>query len=247
MIQYNEKTQDWEFHALEAMYTDGSSGEPIVRTEFVTNRRYLEERVRQWPHLSNLVIRDLEPTLEQASRLNDINSANVEQQQEAYVAQYVQYGFIDAPLDNEGVPVDTGHSYLNTLISRPVNAQRKLDHDRMVLREKVAHRRWEQEVKGLVVNGLYFGTTDREKALMASKVVSAMNLPGANHKYKTAQGWITVSSETMIQLGLGMVQYVQSCFDREGELVEDINTATDLSTIDIDAGWPDNTVTVDMS
>lgn len=247
MIQYNEKTQDWEFHTLEAMYTDGSSGEPIVRTEFVTNRRYLEERVRQWPHLSNLVIRELEPTLEQASRLNDINSAKVEQQQEAYVTQYVQYGFIDAPLDNEGVPVDTGHSYLNTLISRPANAQRKLDHNRLKMRDKVAQRRWEQEVKGLVVNGLYFGTTDREKALMASKVVSAMNLPGASHKYKTAQGWITVSSETMIQLGLGMVNYVQLCFDREGELVEAINTATDLSTIDIDAGWPDNVVTVDMS
>ena len=247
MIFYNEKTQDWGFHALEAMYTDSSTGESQVRIEFVTNRRYLEERVRQWPHLAELVIRELAPTPEQSSRLNDINAADIEMHQEAYVMQYVQYGYIDAPLTPEGTAVDTGHTYLNTLISRPLNAQRRLVRAREMLRADVAHLRWKKETAGMVVNNLLFGTSDREKALLASKVVAAMNLPGATHKYKTAQGWVTLSSSVMIQLGLLMVQYVQDCFDKEGDLVDAINQSTDLNTLDIRDGWPTNEFTVDLS
>ena len=247
MIQYNVKTGDWEFHTLEAMYTDGSSGEPVVRTEYITNRRYLEERVRQWPHLSGLVIHDLEPSMDQKARLSDINAANVEQEHELYVTEYVRYGYITPPTVEEGETIDLGHTYLNTLVNRAENAQRKLTADRLKLSDEVANQRWKKEISGITVNSMYFGTTDREKALLASKVLAAMNKPGATHKYKTAQGWITVTSEIMIQLGLAVEQYVQSCFDREGELVDLINTTEDLSTIDITAGWPNWEFTLDFS
>lgn len=247
MIYYDESSKNWKFHALQAMYTDSSTGEDVVRVEYVTERRYLEERVRQWPHLSNMEIRGLVPTPEQQARLNEINAANVEMQQEVYVTQYVQYGFIEAPLGENGVPVDTGHTYLNTLIGKDRNAERLLAFKRQQLRDKVAYRRWQHEIQGISINDLHIGTSDREKALLASKVVTAMNKPGASHKWKTAQGWVTLTSDVMIQLGLTVENFVQKCFDREGELVEAINLADDLSTIDLESGWPESSYTLDLS
>jgi hypothetical protein len=124
-------------------------------------------------------------------------------------------------------------------------------HKRDVVREKykqaVAQRRWESEVSGIVVNGLTFGTTDREKALMAAKCVSAMNKPGAMNRYKTEQGWITLPSAAIIELALTVEQYVQLCFDREGELVDAINAAEDPVTVDIQTGWPVREYTVDFT
>lgn len=244
MITFNEQKQKWDFHTLEAMYTDSSKGEPKVRVEFVTNRRYLEERVRQWPHLSDLVVRPLEPNLAQQARLDDINAANVGREHELYADEYVHHGFMSVP-DPENP--DTGHTYLNTLAGRPENAQLRREQLIHLKQEEVAHRRWQEETKGIWVNDFYFGTTDREKALLASKVVAAMNKPGATHRYKTGQGWITLTSDLIIQLGLTVEQYVQTCFDNEGALVDQLNSADDPTTVDIESGWPDNSFTLDLT
>lgn len=247
MIFYNEKTGDWKFYALKATYTDSSKDEPEFRVEYVDNRRFVEERVRQWGHLSDLRIVELEPTPDQVARLNDINNANVENIQEVYVKQYVHYGFIDAPVDVNGVPIDTGSSYLNTIIGRPENDQKKMAYDRLNLRDVVAYTRWKKEIAGININGLYIGTTDREKALLASKVVAAMLEPNAIHRYKTGQGWIELSSENMKQIGMTVQNYVQNCFNRESELVDAINVATDLSTVDYTTGWPVLDYTLDLT
>lgn len=247
MIFYNDHTNQWQFHTLQGLYKDTSTGTEVSREEYLTNRRYLEERVMQWPHFSNLIIRRFTPTDAQQVRLDDLNAAQVGQAFEGYVSQYVEHGYLDTPIDSQGDPVDLGHSYLNTLAGRPENNRRKKDVVRARARDMVATRRWEQEISGIVINGMTFGTSDREKSLMTAKVIAAMNKPGSMSRYKTDQGWVTLPASAMIEVGLTVENYVQLCFDREGELCDLINASEDPTSIDIDSGWPSREYTLDFT
>lgn len=247
MIYFDGNSNKWVFHRFIAMYDDSSTGENVTRVEYITNRRYLEERVSKWPSFSNLVIQQFTPSVLQQARMSDINAAHVDQNFEVYVSQYIQYGYIDSPLDDQGVPVDTGNSYINTLVGRAENQQRILDAARQRLIEKTAYLRWKHEIQGVWIDDMLFGTTDREKGLLTSKVVIANLSPGAQIDYKTRYCWINVPSEDMIAIGKTVDNFVQACFTHERVLTEQILVTEDLSTIDVTTGWPDNHYTLDLA
>lgn len=104
--------------------------------------------------------------------------------------------------------------------------------------ERLAKRRYEAEIGGTVINGVDI-STDRESQskLIALRIVAKED---ANYtvNWKTANGFVVLDATTIIALADGVRQHVQNCFDNEANLLNQIENASNPSTVDIEIGWP---------
>lgn len=106
---------------------------------------------------------------------------------------------------------------------------------------ELAARRWEVECGGISVGGFTIATDDRSKTLLNGKYRTAEKNPSATHRWKSADGEITLTSAQVIAAGDAVQAHVQACFDFELDVIAAINAATTAEAvlaIDIEAGWP---------
>lgn len=105
---------------------------------------------------------------------------------------------------------------------------------------KLAQKRWEVECGGITVAEATIATDDRSKTLMNGKYRTAEKNPDATHRWKGPAGEITMTSAQVIAIGDAVSAHVQACFDRELDLIAEVEAAATVAAvraIDINSGW----------
>lgn len=143
-------------------------------------------------------------------------------------------------------PVETGVEHDETLdIYRLTWDLRPLPVDtvKTTLKNELAAIRYDHETDGVVVNGQTI-LTDRESqsAVASAKLYSDAN-PDKAISWKAASGWVVLDNATITAMAKAVGDYVQACFDREKELNELIDAATDVDELvevaaQFNEGWP---------
>ncbi|TDX65647.1 uncharacterized protein DUF4376 [Methylosinus sp. sav-2] len=106
----------------------------------------------------------------------------------------------------------------------------------------LAERRWRAEIAGASVNGLSLPTDEKTQAKLTAAVVASVLDNNYAVNWKLADGaFVAFDHATLIAVAQGVRTHVQSCFDREAQLVAAIVAAQDsaaLEAIDIESAWP---------
>jgi hypothetical protein len=101
----------------------------------------------------------------------------------------------------------------------------------------IAFRRYIEETKGIIFNGITINTERESQNLINGAVVSTLLDPTCICNWKTPDGWVPLNADAMKAIGLAVRAHVQSCFDREGVLVSSVQADTYTPEM-LDEGWP---------
>ena len=101
----------------------------------------------------------------------------------------------------------------------------------------IAARRYEAEVGGITLNGMHIDTDDRSKLLINGAAVEAMLDADYVMQWKTSEGFIELTSAQVIGIARAVRAHVQACFDREAELLAELDAGT-LTNNMLEQGWP---------
>lgn len=103
-------------------------------------------------------------------------------------------------------------------------------------------RRWRAETGGISVDGSPVATDDRSQAKLVGACLAATLDASYSIQWKIADGgFVTLDRDQIIAIAQAVRTHVQTCFDREAALAEEIQAAPNeqaLATIDIEGGWP---------
>lgn len=124
-----------------------------------------------------------------------------------------------------------------TLVYSPVDLnllkQRKKD--------QVAAIRWEKERAGTSFNSLPIPTDEVTQTKILGAALAATIDSNYTVKWKTPNGFIDLNATMILVLAQTIRTHIQLCFDKEAELTNMIDQATDktsLDSIDISTNWP---------
>ena len=232
----------WLVHSFKATFIDSSSGDEKVVEEFTSNREELERRVANWAHFYRLSIEEVKINGLQQARLEEINGMDLHIGYETPINTYVRYGYVDPTFD---FPEDSAHSEeFEALAHKPEVISNRKSYLTTLQAENIAKKRWLLECGGVRVNGMSFGTSDREKTLLNGKVLSAQANPKDSYNFKVYEGWVKLTPQQVIDIGLAVDDFVQACFDREEQLSMQLMDAVNPLEVDIESGWPSREITV---
>lgn len=117
--------------------------------------------------------------------------------------------------------------------------QTELDQrERDKLPGRIAAKRYEHEVKGIVFNGVSLDTTRQSQALITGAALSATRNPGYTVRWKTQNGPLTLDADGLGAAADAVRDHVQACFEREFELLDALADGTFTEDM-LETGWPD--------
>ncbi|MBG0810595.1 DUF4376 domain-containing protein [Methylosinus sp. H3A] len=106
----------------------------------------------------------------------------------------------------------------------------------------LAERRWRAETVGTMASGMNLPTDEKTQAKLTAAVVASVLDNDYAVNWKLADGnFVLLDHATLVAVAQGVRAHVQSCFDREAQLVTAIGAASDvaaLAAIEIETGWP---------
>ena len=97
---------------------------------------------------------------------------------------------------------------------------------------EIAAARYEVETAGITVNDATIDTGRDSQALITGAAVAAMLDENYSLNWKTETGFIHLIAPEIIAVAQAVRAHVQSCFDREGELCEQIDAAQTPEELD---------------
>jgi hypothetical protein len=97
---------------------------------------------------------------------------------------------------------------------------------------EIAAARYDAETAGTTVNGITIDTGRDSQALITGAALAAMLDGEYSLNWKTPTGFVHLTSPEIIAVAQAVRAHVQSCFDKEGELVARINAATTKEELD---------------
>ncbi len=101
----------------------------------------------------------------------------------------------------------------------------KFEQAREHKRGEIAAARWESETAGIDVNGFTVRTDRESQALITGAALQAFVDPDYTCRWKTETGFIELDSLQIKGIAQAVRAHVQSCFDREAELLSLIEAA----------------------
>jgi hypothetical protein len=106
--------------------------------------------------------------------------------------------------------------------------------DELKTRKKteIAAARYEAEIAGVTVNGVLIDTGRDSQALITGAALAAVIDSTYSLNWKTESGFIHLSALEIIAVAQAVRAHVQSCFDREGELVAQVDAAQNAEELD---------------
>lgn len=107
-----------------------------------------------------------------------------------------------------------------------------LDDFKTQKKAEIAAARYEREIAGVEVNGVLIDTGRDSQALITGAALAAMLDSEYSLNWKTTSGFVHLSAPEIIAVAQAVRAHVQSCFDKEGELVARINAATTKEELD---------------
>lgn len=129
---------------------------------------------------------------------------------------------------------DKGDFY--EVVALPTPPELTLDEMKAQKKTEIAAARYEAEIAGTTVNGVQIDTGRDSQALITGAALAAMLDSEYSLNWKTVDGFIHLSAPEIISVAQAVRAHVQSCFDREGELVALVDaaqTAEELDAIEI--------------
>ena len=106
-------------------------------------------------------------------------------------------------------------------------------------KQDIAAARYEAETAGTTVNGITIDTGRDSQALITGAALAAMLDENYSLNWKTPSGFIHLIAPEIIAVAQAVRAHVQSCFDREGELVALVDAAETPEDLDeIIISWP---------
>lgn len=111
---------------------------------------------------------------------------------------------------------------------------------RLLLKAKVAERRWQVEESGITLNGVQVDTAKSDQNRITSVIVNAEVAGIESVDFKAANGWVTLTIAQLREIATAIAQHVQACFTAERAHCEAIGALAeeDLDTYNVDTGWP---------
>lgn len=103
--------------------------------------------------------------------------------------------------------------------------------------EAIAASRYQAEVGGITLNGLQINTDDRSKLLINGAALEATIDPEYAMQWETAAGFVELTGAQVIGIARAVRAHVQACFDREAELLAELEAGT-LTGEMLEQGWP---------
>lgn len=123
-----------------------------------------------------------------------------------------------------------------TVEDEPAPPPLTFDEQKTQKKAEIAAARYAREIAGTIVNGITLDTGRDSQALITGAALAAMLDEGYSLNWKTAAGFVHLTSPEIIAVAQTVRAHVQTCFDREGELVALVDaaqTAEELDAIDI--------------
>lgn len=123
-----------------------------------------------------------------------------------------------------------------TVPDEPLPPEPTLDELKAQKKSAIAAARFAAETAGTTVNGVMIDTGRDSQALITGAAVAAILDENYSLNWKTTAGFIHLSAPEIIAVAQSVRAHVQSCFDREGELVAFVDaaqTAKELDAIEI--------------
>jgi len=99
-------------------------------------------------------------------------------------------------------------------------------------RSEIAAARWEAETAGIDVNGFTVRTDRESQALITGAALKAMQDSTYSCRWKTESGFVELTAPQILAIADAVRAHVQSCFDREAELLPLIEAATSPEELD---------------
>lgn len=90
-------------------------------------------------------------------------------------------------------------------------------------RDRIKARRDQAIASGITVAGMALATDDLSQARIMGAALSAILDPGYEVQWKTAAGFVTLTAPQVIGLATAIRAHVQACFDREADLLADLD------------------------
>lgn len=132
---------------------------------------------------------------------------------------------IDLPEDYnlEEYQLDSGFSIRwETEENKTSHTGRPLDKNDLKL--FIAQRRWEEESKGIIVNGIKIETDRPSQAMITGAITLGSLNPNITLKWKTTAGFVSIDLDTLKFIAGSVGQHVQNCFGRESDLLDELET-----------------------
>lgn len=107
-----------------------------------------------------------------------------------------------------------------------------LEELRTQKKAEIASARFEAETEGTTVNGVLIDTGRDSQALITGAALAAIIDGEYSLNWKTGAGFIHLSAPEIIAVAQAVRAHVQSCFDREGELVALVDAAQNAEELD---------------
>ena len=107
-----------------------------------------------------------------------------------------------------------------------------LDELKTRKKAEIAVARYEAETAGVTVNNVLIDTGRDSQALITGAALAAVIDASYSLNWKTDAGFIHLTTPEIIAVAQAVRAHVQSCFDKEGELVARINAATTKEELD---------------
>ncbi len=106
----------------------------------------------------------------------------------------------------------------------------------------LANVRWQKETGGTTYNSMSLATDSESQTKYVGAVVAAQLSPLISLQWKLADGtFVTLDATAITEIAMAVRAHIQACFDREAQLLAEIETSTnktELDAIDINVGWP---------
>lgn len=104
--------------------------------------------------------------------------------------------------------------------------------------DEIANARFEAETGGVDVQGTHIATDRESQALITGAALQATQDAGYKCQWKAKGGFTELTAEKIKAVAVAVRAHVQSCFDKEKELVEKVNAAETVEAVEA-ISWPE--------
>lgn len=92
--------------------------------------------------------------------------------------------------------------------------------------KRIALERWKEENSGIEISGYNINTDRESQSLITAVALTATQDPTYTCRWKTKNGFVTLDANTIIQIATAVRNHVQECFNKEDQLLTEIENAT---------------------
>lgn len=107
-----------------------------------------------------------------------------------------------------------------------------LEEAKQYKKDEITQKRYEEENSSVTLeNGIIIRTDKISQSVLASAMMIAKEDPTYTVNWKGANGWITLDASGLLEVATIVRQHVQSCFDKEKSLHEQIDACTTMDEV----------------